>query len=811
MPRRSCRLSAFVRSSPLSNRVRSFVLIAFVLLTALSLPPRVRGTSYSDVFPAALSNYAFGGWQGPFGDGTAGRLFPTSDGTGIYADATYNGLVWILRSSPEFSSIDMTMHFSIPNRDFTDADYFALLLILHSPTTPSSTPPGTNCDGTCSYVAGQSGFKLLYRIGFNQLVITNGPGNVTLSQVSLPPVALNQPHDARATYAAGNLTVYLDSVQLATLQIPNVPPGQIGFETYRTDLIVNTITLVGSVVPGFALSVNPARAVTGPSSSTNATMIVSSVGGFSGTVALSATASTSSLTPSLNPSSLVLAPGSNLTSTLTVDAGSFCGIGTVMVTGTSGSATSFVTFTVTVQCPFDYAVAWSPTSASITAPSSTTPSVVATLTSGTGTSVACTVTVPVANGLAASPTSFDITPAAAPGASSAVTISTTAVTPAGTYTIGVNCTGGAGTHAANFALTLCPCPFDYSLSVAPTTISLVQGTTSAPSTVSSLLVSGTSQPVTLSISGLPTGVIASMFTPNPVTPASPAATSTFTLTAAPTAPVVSGVTVTITGTSSGGIVRTTTFTLNCVCAFDYSLSVAPISVALIPGTTSAASTVSALLVAGTAQPVSLSISGLPTGVTASTFIPNPVTPASPAATSTFTLTAAATAPPVSGATVTITGTSTGGVVRTTTFTLNSCLGSFDYSLSVAPTSVTLVQGTTSTPSTVAALLVAACGGGQLVTLSFSGLPTGVTASVFPPNPVTPASPAVTSTFTLTASAMAPLVSGVIVTITGAPLGRTATFTLNVVGSFDYGLGVAPTSVTLVQGTTSAASTVFASL
>src|SRR6266571_1970971 len=922
MPRRSCRLSAFVRSSPLSNRVRSFVLIAFVLLTALSLPPRVRGTSYSDVFPAALSNYAFGGWQGPFGDGTAGRLFPTSDGTGIYADATYNGLVWILRSSPEFSSIDMTMHFSIPNRDFTTADYFALLLILHSPTTPLSTPPGTNCDGTCSYVAGQSGFKLLYRIGFNQLVITNGPGNVTLSQVSLPPVALNQPHDARATYAAGNLTVYLDSVQLATLQIPNVPPGQIGFETYRTDLIVNTITLVGSVVPGFALSVNPARAVTGPSSSTNATMIVSSVGGFSGTVALSATASTSSLTPSLNPSSLVLAPGSNLTSTLTVDAGSFCGIGTVMVTGTSGSATSFVTFTVTVQCPFDYAVAWSPTSASITAPSSTTPSVVATLTSGTGTSVACTVTVPVANGLAASPTSFDITPAAAPGASSAVTISTTAVTPAGTYTIGVNCTGGAGTHAANFALTLCPCPFDYSLSVAPTTISLVQGTTSAPSTVSSLLVSGTSQPVTLSISGLQTGVIASMFTPNPVspaspaatstftlttaatapvvsgvtititgtsigglirtttftlnscscgvdyslsvaptivtlvqgttsaastvsallvaggagmqtvtlsisglptgvtasvftpnpvTPASPAATSTFTLTAAATAPVVSGVIVTITGTSSGGIVRTTTFTLNCVCAFDYSLSVAPISVALIPGTTSAASTVSALLVAGTAQPVSLSISGLPTGVTASTLIPNPVTPASPAATSTFTLTAAATAPPVSGATVTITGTSTGGVVRTTTFTLNSCLGSFDYSLSVAPTSVTLVQGTTSTPSTVAALLVAACGGGQLVTLSFSGLPTGVTASVFTPNPVTPASPAVTSTFTLTASAMAPLVSGVIVTITGAPLGRTATFTLNVVGSFDYGLGVAPTSVTLVQGTTSAASTVFASL
>src|SRR2546422_6715753 len=95
---------------------------------------------------------------------------------------------------------------------------------------------------------------------------------------------------------------------------------------------------------------------------------------------------------------------------------------------------------------------------------------------------------------------------------------------------------------------------------------------------------------------------------------------------------------------------------------------------------------------------------------------SPVTPASPASTSTFTLTAAATAPVVSGVTITITGTSTGGVVRTTTFTLN-VVASFDYSLSVAPTSVSLVQGTTSAASTVSALLVATGAGSQAVTLS----------------------------------------------------------------------------------------------
>ncbi len=389
-------------------------------------------------------------------------------------------------------------------------------------------------------------------------------------------------------------------------------------------------------------------------------------------------------------------------------------------------------------------------------------------------------------------------------------------TAAATYTVGVTVAEFSVTAPSKIGETgtlsqviVPPVTFDYSLSVAPTTVNLVQGTTSSASTVSALLVSGTSQAVTLSISGLPTGVTASAFIPNPVTPASPAATSTFTLTATASAPVVSGVTVTITGTSTGGVVRTTTFTLNVVASFDYSLSVAPTTVNLVQGTTSAASSVSALLVAGTSQAVTLSISGLPTGVTASAFTPNPVSPASPAATSTFTLTAASTATVVSGVTVTITGTSTGGVVRTTTFTLN-VVAAFDYSLSVAPTTVNLVQGTTSAASTVSALLVS--GTSQAVTLSISGLPTGVTASAFTPNPVTPASPAATSTFTLTAAATAPVVSGVTVTITGTSTGgvvRTTTFTLNVLAAFNYSLSVAPTTVNLVQGTTSSASTVSA--
>jgi len=224
-----------------------------MLLFGLAVIPAAKATAISDIFPPALSNYVYGGWQGPFGDGTAGRLFPTADGSGIYADATYNGLVWALRSSPEFSSIDMTMHFSIPNRDFTPADTFNILLLLHTPTTPASTPPGTNCDGTCSFVTALSGIIVNYRIGLSQLLITNSIGT-TLSQVSLPIVSMNQPHDARALYVPGSLSVYLDGVLLVSLQTTNIPPGQVGFETYRTDLIVNSIALVSPPAQKLSIS-----------------------------------------------------------------------------------------------------------------------------------------------------------------------------------------------------------------------------------------------------------------------------------------------------------------------------------------------------------------------------------------------------------------------------------------------------------------------------------------------------------------------------------------------------------------------------
>src|SRR5207249_11542692 len=100
----------------------------------------------------------------------------------------------------------------------------------------------------------------------------------------------------------------------------------------------------------------------------------------------------------------------------------------VSCTGGVGSHTANFSLTVTAAA-FNYSTAWNPTSGTVAAGGSTTPNVVATLTSGTAASVTCTVSVPAVTGLSASPLSFSITPAVAPGATQAVTISTTVFTP----------------------------------------------------------------------------------------------------------------------------------------------------------------------------------------------------------------------------------------------------------------------------------------------------------------------------------------------------------------------------------------------
>ncbi|MGE5323615.1 MAG: hypothetical protein ACM3SW_12160 [Actinomycetota bacterium] len=194
---------------------------------------------------------------------------------------------------------------------------------------------------------------------------------------------------------------------------------------------------------------------------------------------------------------------------------------------------------------------------------------------------------------------------------------------------------------------------NFSLSASPTSLSVTQGS-SGSSTITITPSGGFTGSVTLSASGLPSGVTASFGT-NPAT-----SSSVLTLTASSTA-TTGTATVTITGTS-GSLTHTTSvsLTVNAPAQPNFALSASPSSLTVKQGS-SGSSTISVTDQNGFTGSVSLTNSALPSGVTAS-FSVNPTT-----SSSVLTFTASSTAT-TGTSTITITGTS-GTLTHTTTVSL----------------------------------------------------------------------------------------------------------------------------------------------
>ncbi|MDE3100445.1 MAG: RICIN domain-containing protein, partial [Verrucomicrobiota bacterium] len=150
--------------------------------------------------------------------------------------------------------------------------------------------------------------------------------------------------------------------------------------------------------------------------------------------------------------------------------------------------------------------------------------------------------------------SASFNPASVTGSgNSTLTINTTTSTPAGTYTLTITGTDGTLTHSTTVSLTVNAAPQpDFSLSASPTSLTIVQGN-NGTSTITINPVNGYNNTVSLSASGLPSGVTASF------NPSSTTTSSTLTLTASSTA-ATGTATVTITGTD-GTLTHTTTISL----------------------------------------------------------------------------------------------------------------------------------------------------------------------------------------------------------------------------------------------------------
>jgi len=333
-------------------------------------------------------------------------------------------------------------------------------------------------------------------------------------------------------------------------------------------------------------------------------------------------------------------------------------------------------------------------------------------------------------------------------------------------------------NAANNCVLPPPAPSpNFTLSASPASLTVTQGS-SGNSTITVTPSGGFTGSVNLSASGLPSGVTAKFGT-NPTT-----STSVVTLAASSTA-TTGTFTVTITGTS-GTLTHTTTISLTVKAATspNFSLSASPSSVTVVQGN-SGKSTISVTPSGGFTGSVSLSASGLPSGVTAS-FGTNPTT-----STSVLTFTASATAT-TGTATVTITGTS-GTLSHSTTVTLTvNSASTGNFSLSASPSSQTVTGGNS---ASYTATITPSGGFTGSVTLSVSGLPSGATAR-FSVNPVAGSG---NSTVTINTSSSTPTGSYTL-TITGTStspsLTHSTTVTL-VVNSFS--VSATPSSETVTRG------------
>src|SRR5256712_796370 len=164
-------------------------------------------------------------------------------------------------------------------------------------------------------------------------------------------------------------------------------------------------------------------------------------------------------------------------------------------------------------------------------------------------------------------------------------------------------------------------------------------------------------------------------------------------------------------------------------------------------------------------------------------------------TSLFRSSLTATGSAVAGSTVvTITASPLGLTTKPATFTL-TVVGAFDYSLSALPSTLSVTHGGVAGVETRIAVL--ASGQAQSVSFSISGLPSGVTASLFSPASCSPqlAGSATPFFFNDTATTeISALSLHDALPISASPLGLTtkpATFTLTVVGAFDYSLSALP--------------------
>ena len=460
-------------------------------------------------------------------------------------------------------------------------------------------------------------------------------------------------------------------------------------------------------VPMISISVSPSSASTQQGGSVTYQVKVTP-SDYSGSVTLSASNLPPGASYSFNPPS----GSGTFNSILTIATSSSTPPGTytikVKATGTGVSAQKTVKLVVTVSGTFGLSL--SPPSVTVPQGGSASVQVLSTVSGGySGTITLSLIGVPP--GVTMSFTSTTITA----GSSTVLNIQVSGTAATGTYTVTVR-GKGAGGIVQDVPLQLVITAAGYfELKLSTPKVKLSPGAW-AEVRVTVVPYGGYSNPVTLSVATSSPDITATLgstsvnpgdFTRVKVSVSSTASPGTYT--------------VTVKGTGPPGLADDVQLTVIVEKPFDFSLSASQSSIAANAGDIVTV-TITVKLVSGSPKPVALTLAGLPAG--SYSISPTTVTPTG---TSTITINTAG----LSGSYNIVVKGAHGGVERTTTISLS--VKSFDFSISVTPSSLEMNQGES---ATVVVSVKLVSGSPQPVRLALRGLPPGASYTFNPPT-VTP--------------------------------------------------------------------------
>jgi uncharacterized membrane protein len=531
-------------------------------------------------------------------------------------------------------------------------------------------------------------------------------GTVTFS-ISGVPAASTASFSPGSVSGSGSTTLTLKVGATHTICYPLTITGTSG--SLQHSIGVSLCSGQPGSSPDFSLGTWPLLPSVSAGSSTSTTVYVTSIGGFSGTVSLTASGLPSSANANFSPGATVVGEGSP-TITISTSTSTPLGTYTVTITGTSGSLQHSTPVTLTVNPPAatpDFSISASPSSQTVNPGSSAAYTVTIGALNGFSGTVSFGVTgLPGGAGASFSPTTVNTS------GSSTMTVTTAANLPPGSYPVTITGTSGSLQHSAGVTLNLS----DFTLGASPASQSVNPGS-STTYTVGITALGGFGGVVSFSTSGLPSGASAS-FTPTTVTGGG--STTMTVATAANTPP--GNYPVTITGTSvTQQHSAQVSLTVNGP-APDFSLSASPAQLIVQQGS-SGNYTINVSPINGFTGTVTFTLTGLPGSGTTASFNPTSVTGTG---STTLTVNVGATLHPICYP-MTITGTS-GSLQHAASVSLCSARAgtSPDFSLGTWPMLPTVSAGTSASTT----VYVTSIGGFTgPVSLSVSGLPSGASASL----------------------------------------------------------------------------------